>query len=173
MEVIRPSTSESEQKSIEENICFVFCLTCDFYRFCRLYVLQEQIKKRVKVRLNRRQFRISLPSSKLQNTGCPVTSKQCIHRLGPNEDPWGGGGGGVGSGVVGLPFESDGVRLGFARRKIQIQPLREINVVWLKGDFCVLSVTTPVRPNSAIYTRKRYDEHLCHFLIGALPPPRD
>ena len=57
MEAIRPSTSESEQKSIEENICFVFCLTCDFYRFCRLYVLQEQMKKRVKVRLNRRQFR--------------------------------------------------------------------------------------------------------------------
>ena len=57
MEAIRPSTSESEQKSIEENICFVFCLSCDFYRFCRLYVLQEQIKKRVKVRLNRRQFR--------------------------------------------------------------------------------------------------------------------
>lgn len=57
MEAIRPSTSESEQKSIGENICFVFCLTCDFYRFCRLYVLQEQIKKRVKVRLNRRQFR--------------------------------------------------------------------------------------------------------------------
>ena len=170
MEAIRPSTSESEQKSIEENICFVFCLTCDFYRFCRLYVLQEQIKKRVKVRLNRRQFRISLPSSKLRNTGCPVTSKQCSHRLGPNEDPWGGGGG-VGSWVVGLPFESDGVRLGFARRKIQIQPLREINVVWLKEDFCVLSVATPVRPNSAIYTRKRYDEHLCHFLIGALPPP--
>ena len=78
-----------------------------------------------------------------------------------------------GGGGVGLPFESDGVRLGFARRKIQIQPLWEINVVWLKGDFCVLSVTTPVRPNSAIYTRKRYDEHLCHFLIGALPPPRD
>ena len=113
---------------------------------------------------NRRQFRISLPSSKLRNTGCPVTSKQCIHRLGPNEDP-------LGSGVVGLLFESDRVRLGFARRKIQIQPLREINVVWLKGDFCVLSVTTPVRPNSAIYTRKRYDEHLCRFLIGALPPP--
>ena len=36
---------------------------------------------------------ISLPSSKLRNTGCPVTSKQCIHKLGPNEDPWGEGGG--------------------------------------------------------------------------------
>ena len=59
MEAIRPSTSESEQKSIEENICFAFCLTGDFYRFCRPYVLQEQKKKRVKVRLNRRQFRWS------------------------------------------------------------------------------------------------------------------
>ena len=56
MEAIRPSTSESEQKSIGENISFAFCLTGDFYRFCRPYILQEQKKKRVKVRLNRRQF---------------------------------------------------------------------------------------------------------------------
>jgi len=46
-----------QQKSIEENICFAFCLTGDFYRFCWPYVLQEQKKKRVKIRLNRRQFR--------------------------------------------------------------------------------------------------------------------
>ena len=131
MEAIRPSTSESEQKSIEENICFAFFHT----RFCRPYVLQEKKKKRVKVRLNRRQFRwvfVDWLKSKIkkkkkqekeknktkkkkdlkkcgsnfcgegnigQNSltkrtnfapGCPVTSKQCIHKLGRKEDPGGG-----------------------------------------------------------------------------------
>ena len=187
MEAIRASTLKSEQKSIEENICFAFCLTDDFYRFCRPYVLQKkehmakkrkQKKKRVKVRLNRRHFRwifVDWLKSKIKKKKKKRKRKKkekkkrkiLIKKCGSNFC----GEGNIGQkrtnfvpnfeipdvqlhrsnvfinldltkipgwGVGGLPYESDGD----SRRKIQIKPLREINVVWLKGDFCVFSVTT-------------------------------